>query len=136
ELLLAGREERAKRLCDALTAGLRGLSKWQADSPMEAAAFIAAAIMRADLEVSRFLRSKTLFLETAEAAPIMPTTTPFNFILPPAAGRVAAALARTNQVILVLGGDDRATEPEQLERMKTTEFAAGLKAMDIPEDEA
>ncbi len=136
ELLLAGREERAKRLCDALTTGLRSLSKWQADSPLEAAAFVAAAIMRADPEVSRFLRAKTLFLETAEAAQIMPTTSPFIFILPPAAGRVAAALARTNQVILVLGGDDRATEAESLERMKTTEFAAGLKAMDIHDEEA
>lgn len=136
ELLLAGREERAKRLCEALTEGLHGLSRWQADSPMEAAAFVAAAIMSADPEISAFLRDKTLFLETAEAAQMMLTTSPFNFILPRTASRVAAALGRTNQVILVLGGDDRAIDAEQLERMKTTDFAAGLKAMEIPEEEA
>lgn len=48
QLLLKGREERATRLCEALTAGIPNLSKWQADSPEEAAAFIVAAIISAD----------------------------------------------------------------------------------------
>ncbi len=136
ELLLNGRDERAKRLCDALAAGLPNLGKWQADSPREAAAFIAAAIMRAEPEQSRFLCAKTLFLNTIAAAQTVPTKNRFNFILPPEVSSVGPALARTNQVILVLGGDDRAVESEMLERMKTTEFAAGLKSMGLTDEES
>ena len=136
ELLLNGREERAKRLCAALAAGLPNLGKWQADSPREAAAFIAAAIMRGDPEQSRFLAAKTLFLDTIAAAQTVPTKNRFNFILPPEVSSVGPALARTNQVILVLGGDDRGGESELLERMKTTEFAVGLKSMGLGDAEA
>ena len=136
ELLLNGRKDRAKRLCDALGAGLRNPSKWQAGSPMEAAAFIAAAIMSPGDEMSRFLRAKTLIIETVEAGKIMPTTSHFNLILPPSVSRMGPALARTNQVILVLGSDDRADETEVLDRMNTVDFAAGLKSMGIEEAEA
>ena len=136
ELLLNGRHERAKRLCDALAAGLPDLSKWQADSPKEAAAFIAAAIMRADPEQSRFLSSKTLFLDTIAAAQTVPTKNRFNFILLPEASSMGPALARNNQVILVLGSDDRAADSELLERMKTPEFAAGLKSMGFTDEDA
>jgi hypothetical protein len=136
DLLLNGREDRAKRLCEALSAGLPDLDKWQAGSPAEAAAFIAASIMRAEAEMSRFLRAKTLILETVEAARIVPTTSHFNFILPPAVSRMGPALARTNQVILVLGSDDRADDAQVLDRMNTVNFAAGLKSMGIEEGEA
>jgi hypothetical protein len=135
-LLLNGRQDRAKRLCEALSAGLPDLSKWQADSPVEAIAFIAAAIMNAEVETSLFLRAKTLILETREAAQIVPTTNRFNFILPPAASRMGPALARTNQVILALGSDDPAEGSEVLEWMNTKDFAAGLKAMGMQDEEA
>jgi hypothetical protein len=105
-------------------------------SPEEAAAFIVAAIMSAEAETSRFLRAKTLFLDTIEAARIVPTTNRLNFILPPTVGRMGPALARTNQVILTLGNDDRAEEAKELERMNTIDFAAGLKSMGIEEGEA
>lgn len=135
-LLLTGREERAKRLCQALSEGLKGISKWQADSPAEAIAFIAASIMKADAETSAFLASKTLLIETAEIAQIVPTTNRFNFILTPPAARVGPALARTSQVTLALGGDDRAGEAELLDRMNTRDFAAGLKSMGFDDEEA
>jgi hypothetical protein len=136
DVLLNGREDRAKRLCEALGAGITDLSKWQADSPLEAIAFIAAAIMKAEVETSFFLRAKTLILETREAAEIVPPTNRFNLILPPAASRMGPALARKNQVILALGSDDRVDGSEVLERMNTKEFAAGLKSMGIQDDEA
>lgn len=72
DLLLRGREDRAKRLCDGLSAGLRGLNKWQADSATEAALFIAAAMRRAEGELSSFLISKTLFIDSPEGARQMP----------------------------------------------------------------
>jgi hypothetical protein len=136
ELLLTGREERAKRLAQALSEGLKGMSKWQADSPAEAIAFIAASIMKAEAETSAFLASKTLIIETAEIAQIVPTTNRFNFILTPPAAKVGPALARTSQVTLVLGGDDRAGEAELLERMNTRDFATGLKSMGFDDEEA
>jgi len=136
ELLLNGRREQAKRLCEALSAGLPNLSKWQAGSPTEAVAFVAAAIMSAEAKTSGFLLAKTLILDTVDAAKIVPTTNRFNFILPPEVGRVGPALARTNQVILALGTDDRVGESEVLERMNTIDFAAGLKSMGVGDEEA
>ncbi|MCU1239392.1 MAG: hypothetical protein JWO71_118 [Candidatus Acidoferrum typicum] len=136
ELLLTGRADRAKRLCEALSAGLPNLSKWQADSPEEAAAFVAAAVMSAESETSRFLRAKTLIVDTMAAAQTVPTTSRFVFILSPSVSRVAPALARTSQVILTLGSDDRAGESETLDRMNVNDFAAGLRSMGIEEGEA
>jgi hypothetical protein len=135
-LLLAGREERAKRLCQALSEGFKGITKWQADSAAEAIAFISAAIMKADPETSAFLVSKTLVVEAPEIAQSLPTTNRFNFILTPAAARVGPALARTSQVTLALGSEDRAGEAELLDRMNTRDFAAGLKSMGLDDEEA
>jgi hypothetical protein len=138
EVLLNGRGEQAKRLCEALGAGLPSLIKLKTDSPTEAAAFVAAAIMKAEPETHRFLLAKTLILETVDAAQTVPITNRFNFILPPAVSRVGPALARTNQVILVLGSEDRAPGPEleKLDRMNVVDFAGGLKSMGIEEGEA
>ncbi len=136
ELLLAGRAERAKRLCEGLSAGLGGLSKWQADSATEAALFIAAAMRKADDEISRFLISKTLFVKSPECARQMPPSGGFNLILFPEAHRLGAPLERTNQVILVLGAADRASDVESLDQISTLDFAAGLRAMEIEENEA
>jgi hypothetical protein len=135
-LLLRGREDRAKRLCEGLSAGLRGLSKWQADSATEAALFVAAAMRRAEDELSRFLLSKTLFIESAEGARQMPSTGGFNLILFPETHRLGAALARTNQVILVLGAGDLASDAELLDQVSTLDFAAGLRSMGVEEHEA
>jgi hypothetical protein len=136
ELLLKGREDRAKRLCDALSAGLPGIDVWQADSPNEAAAFVVAAIMGAETETSRFLRAKTLILDTVEAARTVPTANHLNFLLGPPAGSMGPALARTNQVVLAVGSEDRATKCEVLERLNTKDFAAGLKSMGMEDEDA
>jgi hypothetical protein len=136
DLLLAGREEKAKRLCQSLSEGLKGISKWQGDSAAEAIAFMAASIMKADPETSAFLISKTLVIETPEIAQILPATNRFNFILTPTAARVGPALARTSQVTFALGSDDRAGEAELLDRMNTRDFAAGLKSMGLDDEES
>ncbi len=136
DLLLKGREDRAKRLCEGLSAGLRGLNKWQADSATEAALFVAAAIRKAEDELSRFLLSKTLFIESTEGARQVPPTGGFNLILFPETHRLGAALSRTNQVILVLGAGDLASDAESLDQMSTLDFAAGLRSMGVEEHEA
>jgi hypothetical protein len=136
DLLLRGREDRAKRLCEGLSAGLKGLSKWQADSSTEAALFVAAAIRRAEDELSRFLLSKTLIIEYTEGARQVPPTGGFNLILFPETHRLGAALARTNQVILVLGAGDLTSDAESLDQMSTLDFAGGLRSMGMEEHEA
>lgn len=139
ELLLAGRADRAKRLCEELRTGLPGLSRWQADSATEAALFIAAAMRKTDDELSQFLLSKTLFVESSEGAKQMPPSGGFNLILFPGVHRLGAALARTNQVLLVLGTDNLASDTDSVEslgQISTLDFAAGLRAMGIDENEA
>jgi hypothetical protein len=136
ELLLAGREDRAKRLCESLSAGLQGLSKWQADSDTEAALFVAAAIRRTESELSEFLLSKTLFIDSLEGARQIPSSGGFILILFPEHHRLGAALERTNQVVLVLGANSIATGVESLDQISTQDFAMGLRSMGIEEDEA
>ncbi|MGA2847751.1 MAG: hypothetical protein ABSE46_02055 [Terracidiphilus sp.] len=136
ELLLVGREDRAKRLCESLSSGLQGLSKWQADSDEEAALFVAAAIRRADSELSTFLLSKTLFIDSIEGAKRIPPSGGLVLILFPEHHRLGAALERTNQVILVLGANSIASGVESLDQMSTQDFATGLRSMGIEETEA
>lgn len=135
-LLLSGRKEKAAQYCESLIQGLPGLSKWQADSAAEAAAFVACAILSADQEIAQFLISRTLFIDSLETARTMPATGRFHLILHPSTAQVGPALARSNQVTLVLGSDDRALEVNSLERINTRDFAAGLKAMGIDDEEA
>jgi hypothetical protein len=137
-LLLTGREQKAKQLCDSLSSGYSGLDRLRADSASEAAAFIAAAIMCAGGELSRYLQSKTLFIDSPDAAKAMCATGGFALILLPEARRpgAAASLARTNQVILVLGNDDIAPDAESLKQMNTRDFAIGLTAMGLDEHES
>jgi hypothetical protein len=92
--------------------------------------------MSAEGELRRFLLSKTLFIDSLDAAKRMPTTGYFALVLLPEARRYAPALARTNQVTLVLGNDDIASDAESLERMSTRDFAVGLRAMGIGEQDA
>ena len=135
-LLLRGREVSAKRLCEGLSTGLGGLSKWQADSTTEAALFIAAAIRMAEAELSQFLVSKTLFIFSEAGARQLPPTGGFNLVLFPDSHRLGAGLARTNQVLLVMGADNLATDVQSLDQMSTQDFASGLQAMGIEENEA
>jgi len=136
DLLLKGREDRAKRLTDALSAGVPNLEVWQADSPDEATAFVVAAIMMAENESSLFLRAKTLILDTVEAARTVSTANHLNFILEPPAKSMGPVLARSNQVILALSCEDRAARSEVLERMNTRDFAEGLKSMGMEDEDA
>jgi hypothetical protein len=131
-----GREDRAKRLCESLSAGLQGLSKWQADSDIEAALFVAASMRKAESELSKFLLSKTLFIDSIEGARQIPPSGGFILVLFPEHHRLGAALERTNQVVLVLGADSIASGVESLDQMSTQNFAMGLRSMGIEEDEA
>lgn len=136
DLLLNGREDRAKRLSDSLSAGVQGLYTWQADSAMEAALFVAAAMRKAEGELSDFLVSKALFIESREAGRQMPPSGGFILVLFPEHHSLGAALARKNQVILVLGANGRASVVESLDQVSTQDFAAGLRTMGIEEEEA
>jgi hypothetical protein len=136
EILLTGREEQARLFCEGLSTGIPGMDQWKADSAKEVVAFLAAALMKAEPEVSKFLLSKTLLVETEEAAGRLPGSSPSNLIVLPAASKVGPALARSKPVILALGINDRSTTAKALERMNTRDFAIGLKAMGIDEHEA
>jgi hypothetical protein len=86
ELLLTGREDRAKQFREILGAGLHGPTVWKADSATEAALFIAASILRSEEELSRFLLAKTLFVDSPAGAKNVPSTGGFNLILLPVFG--------------------------------------------------
>lgn len=136
ELLLTGREELQRLVSDGMSAGVANLTRWKADSAMEASAFIAACIMAAEPELSRFLMSKTLFIETDDAARRLPVTNHSNLICFPTASKVGSVRSQTNNVLLVFGNGERAYSAQVLERLNTRDFASGLKSMGIDEEEA
>ena len=118
-----------------MSAGLRGLNKWQADSATEAALFVAAAIRKAEDELSRFLLSKTLFVDSPEGARQVPPSGGFNLIsfgnASPWGGTFADKSGRTGS-----WRRDLTSDAESLDQISTQDFAAGLRAMGVEENEA
>ncbi len=136
DLLLTGREQLQKLVCDGMSTGVANLTRWKADSAMEAAAFIAACVLAAEPELSRFLISKTLFIETDDAVRRLPSTNHSNLICFPTASKVGSVRSQTNQVLLVFGNGERADSAQVLERLNTRDFASGLRSMGVDEEEA
>jgi hypothetical protein len=67
EVLLAGRQEQRQRMVQMLM-GSGQVHRWQGDSLAEVLAFAIACIRKAESDVRNFLESRTLFIESKDAA--------------------------------------------------------------------
>lgn len=136
EVVLAGREEQAKLLIRAVM-GPGQVHRWQGDSLAEVLAFAVASIRKADGETRAFLESRTLLLESKDAARQLADSGHLVFAVRGEAVEMAGRLAENHPVIVPLGREslvDAATS--RLARPSTFEMAAALRTMGFPEDHA
>jgi len=136
EVVLAGREEQAKLLIRAAM-GTGQVHRWQGDSLAEVLAFAVACIRKADGETRAFLESRTLLLESKDAARQLADSGHLVFAVRGEAVEMAGRLAENHPVIVPLGREsliDAATS--RLARPSTFEMAVALKTMGFPEDHA
>jgi hypothetical protein len=134
-LLLCQREAQSKEVLNHLRPG-NGALTLLADSPEEAVAFAIAAIRTADPEVRAYLESRTIVLDTDEAARELAERSDLIFV-PRGKVTISGRLARSAPTIVAIGRD----QPERrgyvsLERPTTQGFAEAIKTMGVPEDEA
>ena len=136
EVVLAGREEQAKLLVRALT-GSGQVYRWQGDSLSEVLAFMIASIRKAGPETRAFLESRTLLLESKDAARKLADSPDLIFAVRGEAVEMAGRLAEDHPVIVPLGREslqDAATS--RLARPSTFDMAAALKTMGFTDDRA
>ena len=134
-LLLCQREPQSKEVLNHLRPG-NGALTLLADSPEEAVAFTIATIRTADPEVRDYLESRTIVLDTDEAARELAERTDLIFV-PRGNVTISGRLARSAPTIVAIGRD----QPERrayltLERPTTQAFAEAIKTMGLPEEEA
>ena len=136
DVLICGREGQAKEAIEQL-AGEPQSIYLQADSLEEVVAFTVASIRKAEDEIRRMLESRTLILDTVEAARQLATDPQLIFIANSQAAKVSGMLSRSNVTVIPLGrmsvGRDRA---KTLNRPSHREFGKSLETMGYEEDQA
>jgi hypothetical protein len=134
EVLLAGREQQATLLVQRLNEGVSRLP-FAADSPDEVLAFAVAAIRRAEPSVRLFLESKTLIVDTEDAARRLAGKAGMVF-LPRAQGRnLAGLLAQHGPTVVSAGADEKRSNHELLNRPRSSDLAKAFVGMGFSEQE-
>lgn len=134
QVLLAGREDQASSLIKRLYDG-GGLLLYAADSPEEVVAFAVAAIRLAEPTTRLFLESKTIIVDTEEAARQLSVRKGSIFIPRGKAANSAGFLSRSGPTISSAGLDDRHSSCDVLRRPKSAELGAALVHMGMSDTE-
>jgi len=135
QALLAGRAEQASLLLQQLR-GVPQPYQWQADSLDEAVAFAVAAIRMAGDEERKYIESRTLVLETKEAAQQLVNRTDLIFLVRAGALELAGLLGRRSPTVVPVGRDQMGQGAEILRRPHFGDLADALKTMGFPEERA
>lgn len=134
EVLLAGRKDQADNLVQQLNTDI-GRLLYAADSPDEVVAFAVAAIRNADPAVRLFLESKTLVVDTADAAQQLAGRKGLVFLLRGQARNVAGLLAPHGPTVVSAGADEKRSEHVLLNRPKSSELADAFVSMGYENNE-
>ncbi len=135
DVVLAGRAQQATQLLQALSGGQQ-LLRWKGDFLIEPIAFAVAAIRRADPRLRRHLESRTLILDTKEAARQLSGQSNLIFFTRESASDLAGSLSDKNPVLVPIGRESRSALATTLERPSTDEMAESLAAMRFSPDRA
>ena len=134
QVLLAGREQQAMALIQRLNEGVSKLP-YAADAPDEVVAFVVAAIRLSEPAVRYFLESKTLVVDTEDAARHVADISGLTF-LPRGQARVLAAyLAQKGPTVVSAGADDKKHDHVVLRRPSSTELGKALSKMGFTEQD-
>ncbi len=136
EVLLAGRGPQRKELEAALFSG-KGVQRCKGDSLDEVLGFLCAVIRVADDPKRKFLKARTLIVQTEEAARQLRDRLNLIFAVRGAATESAGMLADQHRVIVPTGREDSRTAVAITLVIPTArEMADGLKSMGIQPEAA
>ena len=136
DVLLCGRAKEAAALLPQLMAPA-GSYLLRADSPEEAVAFAVAAIRKADPDLRKFLESRTLIVDTQEAARALVTSKNLTFLVFPAVGALSGAVSRRHPVLIpVVREDSRIDSPNALRPPTAYDMSEALRSMGLSQEEA
>ncbi|CAM8670445.1 hypothetical protein MCEMSHM24_01741 [Comamonadaceae bacterium] len=127
-VLLAGRAQQAEDLVRKLSEGVSKLP-YAADSPDEVVAFAIAAIRSAPTDVRFFLESRTLVVDTEDAARQVAVSSGLSFLPRSQAHQLAGLLAQKGPTVVSAGADDKKHGHEVLRRPSSTELGMALEGM-------
>lgn len=133
QVLLAGREDQALHIVQQLNSGV-GRLMYAADSPDEVVAFTVAAIRCEDPAVRFFLESKTLVVDTEDAARQLSNKKGHVFLLRGQARNLAGLLARNCPTVVSAGADEKRSDHVLLNRPESSQLATAFVAMGYEPD--
>lgn len=135
-MLLCGRAEEAKRLLDVLVGAPQNFTIG-AENAEEAIAFAVAVIRTASDDIRRLLESKTMIVETAEAAQFLHGRKDMVYLVWKSAEQLAASLGQRGPTLTAATGIQRKRQgPMQLNRPSASAMAEAMGTMNIERQEA
>jgi hypothetical protein len=136
DVLLCGRAKQVAALLPQLMAPA-GSYLLRADSPEEVIAFAIAAIRKADPDVRKYLESRTLIVDTPEAARSLMASKNLAFLVVPAVGALSGALSRRNPVLISVAREDsRSDSPDALRPPTAHDMSEALRSMGLSQEQA
>ena len=134
KVLLAGREDQATYIVQQLNGGPSKLL-YAADAPDEVVAFAIAAIRSADPAVKLFLESRTLVVDSEEAARQLVGRKGLAFLLRGQGRDFVGLLSQHGPTVVSAGADERRMAHVQLNRPKSSALADAFVAMGYGQQE-
>lgn len=136
EVLLCGRAKQAGALLPQLMTPT-GSYLLHGDTAEEVVAFAVAAIRKADNEVRKYLESRTLIVDTQEAARSLMASKNLTFFALPAVGAISGALSRRNPVLIPITREDSRSESHDALRPPTAhDLSEALRSMGLSQEQA
>ncbi|HTR48617.1 MAG TPA: hypothetical protein VMM16_14640 [Verrucomicrobiae bacterium] len=136
QVLLCGREKESAQLLPQL-AGQAGSYPVRGDSAEEVIAFAVASIRKAEDSIRKYLESRTLIVESRDAAQSLAGRKNLCFLIYPSVVESAGLLSRGNPVLVPLGREDsRRDGSVVLKRPTAYEMGEALRTMGLSQDGA
>jgi len=127
DVLLCEREQLTGDLLEQLANGAQAV-KIRGDSEDEVAAFVAAAIRKADPDVSAYLRDRTLIVDTEDAAMQLQDRNVVSVVLRRQAVQRGPQLQQRHPTIIPFGADQLIKDVKALDRPSARGFQSALEA--------
>lgn len=134
KVLLAGRDDQASYLMQQLNAGA-GKLLYAADTPDEVVAFTVAAIRSAEPAVRLFIESRTLVVDSEDAARRLAGRKGQVFLLRGQARNLVGLLAPHGPTVVSAGADEKRTVHVLLNRPRSSELADAFVAMGYEQEQ-
>lgn len=136
DVLLCGRAKQAAALLPQLMAPA-GSYLLRADSHEEVLAFAVAAFRKADPDDRKYFESRTVIVDTQEAARSLMASENLTFLVLPAVGPVSGALSRRHPVLIPVAREDSRGDSADVLRPPTShDMSDALQSMGLSQEQA